>query len=99
MKQLMSGTSRFRDRLPLTTGGQYPNIHQLFPSQYGSIQRMMDAKLIEETDERPVPELDDQRRRYYQLTDFGKRVLQAEMRRLANVITLAKAKLIPDGST
>ena len=61
-------------------------------SLYGSIQRMIDARLIEETDERPVPELDDQRRRYYQLTDFGKRVLRAEMQRLTHLVGLAKAK-------
>jgi DNA-binding PadR family transcriptional regulator len=61
-------------------------------SLYGSIQRMIDANLIEETDERPVPELDDERRRYYRLTEFGQRVLQAESQRLANVVELAKLK-------
>jgi DNA-binding PadR family transcriptional regulator len=61
-------------------------------SLYGSIQRMMDASLIEEIDERPVPELDDERRRYYQLTDFGRRVLGAEMRRLSNLVAVAKLK-------
>ena len=63
-------------------------------SLYGSIQRMIDANLIEETDERPVPELDDERRRYYRLTDFGRRVLQAETQRLANVVDLARAKRV-----
>jgi DNA-binding PadR family transcriptional regulator len=67
-------------------------------SLYGSIQRMIDAKLIEETYERPAPELDDQRRRYYRLTDFGGRVLQAEMQRLASVVTLAKSKRMLGGS-
>lgn len=61
-------------------------------SLYGAIQRMIDANLIEETDERPVPELDDERRRYYRLTDFGQRVLRAESQRLANVVELAKLK-------
>ncbi len=41
---------------------------------YGSIKRMLADGLIEETDERPDPELDDERRRYYRLTDFGQRV-------------------------
>ena len=63
-------------------------------SLYGSIQRMIDANLIEETDERPVPELDDERRRYYRLTDFGRRVLQAETQRLASVVDLARAKRV-----
>ena len=43
-------------------------------SLYGSIRRMIEAGLIEETNERPDPELDDERRRYYGLTDFGRRV-------------------------
>ena len=47
-------------------------------SLYGSIRRMIEAGLIEETNERPDPELDDERRRYYGLTDFGRRVLTAE---------------------
>jgi DNA-binding PadR family transcriptional regulator len=65
-------------------------------SLYGSIQRMIDANLIEETEERPVPELDDERRRYYRLTDFGRRVLQAETRRLTNVVGLAQRKHVLD---
>ena len=47
-------------------------------SLYGSIRRMIEAGLVEETNERPDPELDDERRRYYGLTDFGRRVLTAE---------------------
>ena len=41
---------------------------------YGSIKRMLAAGLIEESGERPDPALDDERRRYYRLTDFGRRV-------------------------
>ena len=67
-------------------------------SLYGSLQRMIDANLIDETDERPAPELDDQRRRYYQLTDFGRRVLQAEIERLASVVTLARSKRVQGGN-
>src|ERR671932_1479007 len=40
---------------------------------YGSIKRMLADGLIEESDERPDPEMDDQRRRYYRITDFGRR--------------------------
>lgn len=60
---------------------------------YGSIKRMLAAGLIEECDERPDPELDDQRRRYYQLTALGQRVAAAESRRLASVVALAQARL------
>lgn len=59
---------------------------------YGSIKRMLAAGLIEECDERPDPELDDQRRRYYKLTGLGEQVVTAEARRLAAVVSLAKAK-------
>ena len=42
---------------------------RLWPATlYGSIKRLIEAELIEESDERPAPELDDARRRYYRLT-------------------------------
>jgi DNA-binding PadR family transcriptional regulator len=59
---------------------------------YGSIKRMLEAGLIEESDERPDPDLDDQRRRYYRLTDFGQQVLSAEVARLSKLIHLAESK-------
>lgn len=59
---------------------------------YGSIKRMLVAGLIEETDERPDPSLDDQRRRYYKLTGLGGQVVVAEAQRLAALVTLAKTK-------
>lgn len=65
---------------------------------YGSIKRMLKANLIKESDERPDPELDDERRRYYQLTDFGRQVLAAEARRLSTLIDVAQAKHIFDGA-
>src|ERR1700687_4441469 len=49
---------------------------------YRSIQRMLEQGLILETQERPVPELDDERRRYYRITPFGNAVARAEARRL-----------------
>ena len=61
---------------------------------YGSIKRMLKADLIEESDERPDPELDDERRRYYRLTDFGRRVLAAEAQRLSTLVGVAQAKRI-----
>ena len=63
---------------------------------YGSIKRMMADGLIEELDERPDPELDDERRRYYRLTDFGFRVATAEAQRLEQMVRSARAKkLLP----
>ncbi len=59
---------------------------------YGTIKRMFAAGLIEESDERPDPELDDERRRYYRLTEFGRRVASAELERLSNLIRVARAK-------
>jgi DNA-binding PadR family transcriptional regulator len=56
---------------------------------YGSIKRMLADGLIEETAERPDPEIDDQRRRYYRLTGLGERVCAAELRRLEALIRRA----------
>ncbi len=49
---------------------------------YRSIQRMLDDDLIVEVHERPAPELDDERRRYYRITRFGKAVAREEANRL-----------------
>src|SRR5688572_33277116 len=55
---------------------------RLWPTTlYGTLKRMIDEDLIEESDERPAAELDDARRRYYRLTTFGNRVLKAEIER------------------
>jgi DNA-binding PadR family transcriptional regulator len=59
---------------------------------YGSIKRMIADGLVEESGERPDPELDDERRRYYRLTGFGQRVLRAEIHRLEQIVQLAQAK-------
>src|SRR5271156_2339963 len=60
---------------------------RLWPATlYGSIKRLIEAELIEESDERPAPELDDARRRYYRLTVLGKRVLDAECERLQELV-------------
>ncbi len=59
---------------------------------YGAVKRMLSAGLIEETEERPDPEIDDERRRYYRLTGFGARVLTAETARLERLVHRAQAK-------
>src|SRR4051812_32066498 len=46
---------------------------------YGSIKRLLAARLIEEAEERPDPDLDDERRRYYQLTNLGVKALSTEI--------------------
>ncbi|HEY1352004.1 MAG TPA: PadR family transcriptional regulator [Ktedonobacteraceae bacterium] len=61
---------------------------------YGSIRRMLASGLIEATDERPDPELDDERRRYYRLTSFGLRVAEAEARRLDQLLQIARIKQV-----
>ena len=58
---------------------------------YRSIQRMLDDDLIVEVNERPAPELDDERRRYYRLTKFGKTVARLEANRLTELVRLARA--------
>ena len=65
---------------------------------YGSIKRMLKAGLIQESDERLDPELDDERRRYYRLTGLGRRALQLDLERLAEQIRVARAKHVLDGS-
>jgi DNA-binding PadR family transcriptional regulator len=59
---------------------------------YRSIKAMLSDALIVEASERPDPELDDERRRYYRLTPFGQRVAQAEALRLAQLVRLAQSK-------
>jgi DNA-binding PadR family transcriptional regulator len=59
---------------------------------YGSIKRMLEEGLIEESDERPDSELDDERRRYYRLTVFGRRVASAEAERLEGLVASARDK-------
>jgi DNA-binding PadR family transcriptional regulator len=49
---------------------------------YRRLKRLLDSGILVETDKRPVPELDDERRRYYALTDFGRRIVAAEAQRI-----------------
>jgi DNA-binding PadR family transcriptional regulator len=76
------GYGIMQDVLNRTTGKV-----RLWPATlYGSIKRLIEADLIEESDERPAPELDDARRRYYRLTALGKRVVDAECERLQELV-------------
>lgn len=59
---------------------------------YRSIQRMLDDGLIVETDDRPAPEDDDQRRRYYRVMPFGVAVAKAEAARLADLVRMARSR-------
>ena len=58
---------------------------------YRSIQRMVELDLIEETDTRPSADLDDERRRYYRITSFGRDVARAEVERLQALVKLARS--------
>jgi DNA-binding PadR family transcriptional regulator len=59
---------------------------------YRSIQRMLEQGLLAESRERPAPDLDDERRRYYRITPFGEAVARAEARRLSGLVKLARAR-------
>ena len=61
---------------------------------YGAISRLLEDKIIVESEERPDPEMDDTRRRYYRLTDFGGRVLAAETKRMADLVRAARATTV-----
>jgi DNA-binding PadR family transcriptional regulator len=79
------------------TGGSL----QLGPGTlYGCLKRMLAARLEEESEERPDPEIDDQRRRYYRMTAFGHSVVRAEAQRLAGAVGAARARrlLTPAGA-
>lgn len=58
---------------------------------YRSIQRMLEQGLLVETNDRPAPELDDERRRYYRITPFGTKVARAEANRLSELVRMARA--------
>ena len=67
---------------------------QLWPGTlYVCLKRMLAAGFVVESDERPDPALDDERRRYYRMTSLGKRVVRAEAERLAGAVMAARARL------
>jgi DNA-binding PadR family transcriptional regulator len=59
---------------------------------YGTIKRLIEGGLIEESNERPDANMDDERRRYYRLTAVGQRVVMAEAQRYADMVAVARAK-------
>ena len=59
---------------------------------YGTIKRLLEARMIEESDERPDPDLDDERRRYYRLTALGQRAVRSEALRYAELADVARRK-------
>ena len=66
---------------------------RLWPATlYGTLKRLIEEELIEESDERPAADVDDARRRYYRLTRFGRRVLAAESQRLEDLVLVIRAK-------
>jgi DNA-binding PadR family transcriptional regulator len=73
--------SRTGDKLQMSAG-----------TLYRSIQRMLEQGLIVETRDRPAPEEDDERRRYYRITPFGLAVARAEAGRLTEMVKLARAR-------
>jgi len=66
---------------------------RLWPATlYGTLKRLIEADLIEESSERPKPEEDDERRRYYRLTRLGQRVLAAESERLEELVRILRSQ-------
>ena len=59
---------------------------------YGAVKRLREGGMIEDYGERPDPALDDERRRYYRLTDLGGKVLAAEVERLESLVRAARRK-------
>ena len=66
---------------------------RLWPATlYGSLKRLIGQGLIVESGERPAPELDDARRRYYKMTTLGQQVLELESQRLKDLVRVLRAK-------
>jgi DNA-binding PadR family transcriptional regulator len=64
---------------------------------YRSVHRMLEQGLVVETGDRPAPDEDDERRRYYRITPYGTAAAKAEARRLAQLIRLARAAGLAPG--
>ena len=67
-------------------------VHLWPATLYGSLKRMIEAELIEESSKRPRPEIDDARRRYDRLTSLGRQVLDAECERLQGLVRAIQTK-------
>jgi DNA-binding PadR family transcriptional regulator len=64
---------------------------------YRTLARLLELAFIEELAERPAADVDDQRRRYYRLTPFGREVARAEARRLARQVESARLRRLLEG--
>ena len=62
------------------------------PTLYRSLKQMEERGWVVESEERPEPSLDDERRRYYRLTDLGRRVALAELERLEGLVRAGRSK-------
>lgn len=67
-------------------------------TMYGSIKRMLASGLIVEAGDRPAPALDDERRRYYRLTELGRRAFLAELQRYHEAVSLANQRQLFPGA-
>ncbi len=65
---------------------------------YGSLGRMIEAGLIRESDKKVDPEMDDERRIYYRITELGQEALAAELERYREVVTVARQKRLSPGT-
>ena len=79
--------SRSPERGPMETG-----------TLYRALRRLTEAGLVQPSDQRPVPDLDDERRRYFAITPFGKAVATAEARRLSAQVEAARARELLSGA-
>jgi len=76
------------------TGGKV----RLWPATlYGTLKRLIDEDLIEQSDDRPSREVDDARRRYYRLSSLGRRVLAAESERLEDLVRILHSRRMTEG--
>jgi DNA-binding PadR family transcriptional regulator len=71
---------------------------------YRSLRQMQEKGLVEESEARPDAGLDDERRRYYRLTELGRRVAVAEVERLEGLVRAARSKgltprMLPSGAS
>jgi DNA-binding PadR family transcriptional regulator len=74
---------------------QTDDVLQLGPGTlYGCLKRMLQAGLVAPTTERVDPELDDERRRYYTITNFGSKVVRAEAQRLERAVNEARSRTL-----
>ena len=60
---------------------------------YNALQRLVDDGLVVEAGERPAPERDDERRRYYTLTERGRQALVAEVERMGRAVQRAEEQI------